>query len=117
MHIGINAGPLKERKEEKKKVEKLPGRAVFSVVGDVHAEDVSHVAGAMTCVPGGAGPMTIAALLSNTFLGASRRDRRAARRAETARRGFRTNRVARDVVYYGRVTGRIFVLGYAVVDR
>ena len=78
--IGINAVPLRESEDEKKncKVEKLPGRAAFSVVGDVHAEDVSHVAGAMTCVPGGAGPMTIAALLSNTFLGASRRDRQAA---------------------------------------
>ena len=70
--IGINAVPLQE-----KNAYSLPGRAAFSVVGDVHAEDVSHVAGAMTCVPGGAGPMTIAALLSNTFLGASRRDRQA----------------------------------------
>jgi len=42
-------------------------------VGDVAAEEVSHVAGAMTSVPGGAGPMTIAALLSNTYLSATRR--------------------------------------------
>lgn len=85
--IGINAVPLREdcsktarRLEDSKtpNAYSLPGRAAFSVVGDVHAEDVSRVAGAMTSVPGGAGPMTIAALLSNTFLGASRRDRRAA---------------------------------------
>jgi 5,10-methylene-tetrahydrofolate dehydrogenase/methenyl tetrahydrofolate cyclohydrolase len=76
--IGINAVPLRESEDERFRKKKLPGRAAFSVVGDVHAEDVSHVAGAMTCVPGGAGPMTIAALLSNTFLGASRRDRQAA---------------------------------------
>jgi|MDSW01.2.fsa_nt_gb methylenetetrahydrofolate dehydrogenase (NADP+) / methenyltetrahydrofolate cyclohydrolase len=46
----------------------------FHVVGDVDAEDVSSVAGAMSPVPGGAGPMTIAALLSNTYLGASRQN-------------------------------------------
>ena len=45
------------------------------MVGDVAAEELSHVASAMTSGPGGAGPMTIAALLSNTYLGASRRDR------------------------------------------
>tara|TARA_B110000305_G_C19416039_1_gene628051 strand:- start:301 stop:1314 length:1014 start_codon:yes stop_codon:yes gene_type:complete len=44
----------------------------YQVVGDVAAEEVSHVANAMTPVPGGIGPMTIAALLSNTYLGASR---------------------------------------------
>ena len=86
--IGINAVPLLEDSKDSKtrrledsktpNAYSLPGRAAFSVVGDVHAEDVSRVAGAMTSVPGGAGPMTIAALLSNTFLGASRRDRRAA---------------------------------------
>ena len=50
----------------------LQGQGIFRVVGDVAAEEVSQVAGAMTSVPGGAGPMTIAALLSNTYLGASR---------------------------------------------
>ena len=90
--IGINAVPLLEDSKTgvsaNRRLENqpspsepnaysLPGRAAFSVVGDVNAEDVSRVAGAMTSVPGGAGPMTIAALLSNTFLGASRRDRRA----------------------------------------
>jgi methylenetetrahydrofolate dehydrogenase (NADP+)/methenyltetrahydrofolate cyclohydrolase len=36
------------------------------VVGDVDFESVKQVAGAITPVPGGVGPMTIAALLSNT---------------------------------------------------
>lgn len=82
--IGINAVPLRDGGGDvtagaaEPNAYALPGRSAFSVVGDVHAEDVSRVAGAMTAVPGGAGPMTIAALLSNTFLGASRRDRQAA---------------------------------------
>jgi len=35
-------------------------------VGDVHFESVSQVAGFLTPVPGGVGPMTVATLLSNT---------------------------------------------------
>ena len=53
----------------------LHSKGIFTVVGDVAAEEVSQVAGALTSVPGGAGPMTIAALLSNTYLGASRQGR------------------------------------------
>jgi methylenetetrahydrofolate dehydrogenase (NADP+) / methenyltetrahydrofolate cyclohydrolase len=37
------------------------------LVGDVHFESVSRVAGAITPVPGGVGPMTIACLLANTL--------------------------------------------------
>jgi len=37
----------------------------FAVVGDVHP-DASQVAGAITPVPGGVGPLTIAMLMSNT---------------------------------------------------
>ena len=37
------------------------------VVGDVDFEGVSAVASAMTPVPGGVGPMTIAMLLKNTL--------------------------------------------------
>ncbi len=40
--------------------------------GDVHPE-VAHVAGAITPVPGGVGPLTIAMLLSNTVQAAERR--------------------------------------------
>ncbi len=36
------------------------------LVGDVHYESASQVAGAITPVPGGVGPMTIACLLANT---------------------------------------------------
>jgi methylenetetrahydrofolate dehydrogenase (NADP+)/methenyltetrahydrofolate cyclohydrolase len=43
------------------------------VVGDVDYASVSSVAGAITPVPGGVGPMTIACLLLNTLLAACRR--------------------------------------------
>jgi methylenetetrahydrofolate dehydrogenase (NADP+) / methenyltetrahydrofolate cyclohydrolase len=43
------------------------------LVGDVDYEAVSRVAGAITPVPGGVGPMTIACLLLNTVLAAARR--------------------------------------------
>jgi methylenetetrahydrofolate dehydrogenase (NADP+)/methenyltetrahydrofolate cyclohydrolase len=43
------------------------------LVGDVDFESVSKVAAAITPVPGGVGPMTIAALLKNTLKAAKRR--------------------------------------------
>ena len=43
------------------------------LVGDVDFAAVREVAGAITPVPGGVGPMTIACLLRNTLLAASRR--------------------------------------------
>jgi methylenetetrahydrofolate dehydrogenase (NADP+)/methenyltetrahydrofolate cyclohydrolase len=48
------------------------------VVGDVHPE-VADVAGALTPVPGGVGPLTIAMLLSNTLKAAEMRLERAAK--------------------------------------
>ena len=51
-----------------------------AVVGDVHP-DVAEVAGAMTPVPGGVGPLTIAMLMSNTVKAA--RQRRGLRTPET----------------------------------
>jgi methylenetetrahydrofolate dehydrogenase (NADP+)/methenyltetrahydrofolate cyclohydrolase len=42
-------------------------RTESGLVGDVHYESASRVAGAITPVPGGVGPMTIAMLLSNTL--------------------------------------------------
>ena len=45
-----------------------PGRT--HLVGDVDYRGVSEVAGSITPVPGGVGPMTIACLLSNTVLAA-----------------------------------------------
>jgi len=54
-----------------------PRRAAFAkrgalVVGDVHP-GVADVAGALTPVPGGVGPLTIAMLLHNTLVAAERR--------------------------------------------
>jgi methylenetetrahydrofolate dehydrogenase (NADP+)/methenyltetrahydrofolate cyclohydrolase len=43
------------------------------LVGDVDFAEVSAIAGALTPVPGGVGPMTIACLLRNTLLAAARR--------------------------------------------
>jgi methylenetetrahydrofolate dehydrogenase (NADP+)/methenyltetrahydrofolate cyclohydrolase len=46
----------------------------YSIVGDVDFEDACSVAKAITPVPGGVGPMTIACLLQNTLLSANRRE-------------------------------------------
>jgi len=62
-----------------------PGAAVIDVgmnrtddglVGDVDFDAVKEVAGAITPVPGGVGPMTIAMLLSNTLRAAAAREER-----------------------------------------
>jgi methylenetetrahydrofolate dehydrogenase (NADP+)/methenyltetrahydrofolate cyclohydrolase len=45
------------------------------LVGDVAYDEASKVAGAITPVPGGVGPMTIAVLLRNTIVSAYRRER------------------------------------------
>jgi methylenetetrahydrofolate dehydrogenase (NADP+)/methenyltetrahydrofolate cyclohydrolase len=52
-----------------------PGSEKGRLVGDVAYEEALSVAGAITPVPGGIGPMTIACLLSNTLDAARRRDR------------------------------------------
>jgi methylenetetrahydrofolate dehydrogenase (NADP+)/methenyltetrahydrofolate cyclohydrolase len=43
------------------------------LVGDVCFAEAAEVAGAITPVPGGVGPMTIACLLRNTLVAAHRR--------------------------------------------
>ncbi|MDX2265666.1 MAG: bifunctional methylenetetrahydrofolate dehydrogenase/methenyltetrahydrofolate cyclohydrolase FolD [Hyphomicrobiales bacterium] len=49
-------------------INRVPGEAGKSkLVGDVHYAEAMEVAGAVTPVPGGVGPMTIACLLSNTL--------------------------------------------------
>ena len=53
-------------------------RGEDGLVGDVDFLAVSEVAGAITPVPGGVGPMTIACLLRNTLLAARAQDQRAA---------------------------------------
>ncbi len=58
LDVGINRIPTEDGK----------GR----LVGDVDFDDVATVAGAITPVPGGPGPMTIACLLANTLQAAKR---------------------------------------------
>ncbi|MGQ3241276.1 MAG: bifunctional methylenetetrahydrofolate dehydrogenase/methenyltetrahydrofolate cyclohydrolase, partial [Shinella sp.] len=48
------------------------GEGRSSLVGDVAYDEVSEVAGAITPVPGGVGPMTIAMLMDNTVIAAYR---------------------------------------------
>ena len=61
--VGIN------RVEDKSK------KSGYRLVGDVAFDEVKEVAGAITPVPGGVGPMTIAMLLKNTLRGAEIADR------------------------------------------
>ena len=49
-------------------------RVEGKLVGDVDFASASEVAGAITPVPGGVGPMTIACLIRNTMVSAARRD-------------------------------------------
>ena len=49
------------------RIEDPAAKSGFRVVGDVDYESVSAVAAAMTPVPGGVGPMTIAMLMKNTL--------------------------------------------------
>jgi len=58
--VGINRLPTEDGKSR--------------LVGDVDFASASEVAGAITPVPGGVGPMTIACLIRNTFVSAARRE-------------------------------------------
>jgi len=60
--VGINRVPAPERGEGK-----------FRLTGDVDYESAGAKASAITPVPGGVGPMTIACLLRNTMVAAARR--------------------------------------------
>lgn len=60
--VGINRVPAPERGEGKSRL-----------VGDVAFGECAEVAGAITPVPGGVGPMTIAMLMANTVIAAYRR--------------------------------------------
>jgi methylenetetrahydrofolate dehydrogenase (NADP+) / methenyltetrahydrofolate cyclohydrolase len=59
--VGINRIPAPEKGEGK-----------MRLVGDVHFSSASAKAGAITPVPGGVGPMTIACLLANTVTACAR---------------------------------------------
>ncbi len=58
--VGINRVPRED------------GSGKTRLVGDVHYAEAAEVAGAVTPVPGGVGPMTIACLLRNTVIAACR---------------------------------------------
>jgi methylenetetrahydrofolate dehydrogenase (NADP+) / methenyltetrahydrofolate cyclohydrolase len=74
--VGIN------RLDDRQQVERFFGEASprlaefdrkgSTLIGDVHP-DVANVAGALTPVPGGVGPLTIAMLLKNTLAAATAR--------------------------------------------
>jgi methylenetetrahydrofolate dehydrogenase (NADP+)/methenyltetrahydrofolate cyclohydrolase len=49
------------------------GGGKTKLVGDVAFDEAKEVARAITPVPGGVGPMTIACLLANTLIAATRR--------------------------------------------
>jgi len=56
-------------------INRIPGDSGKTrLVGDVDFAEASEVAGAITPVPGGVGPMTIAVLLRNTIVSAYRRE-------------------------------------------
>ncbi len=56
-------------------INRIPGDDGKSrIVGDVAFEEARHVAGRITPVPGGVGPMTIACLLRNTHVATHRRE-------------------------------------------
>jgi len=48
--------------------EEVNGEVKNIIVGDVDFEEVKNIASAITPVPGGVGPMTIACLLRNTTI-------------------------------------------------
>lgn len=50
----------------------LSKKSGFRLVGDVEYSTAQHVAGHITAVPGGVGPMTVAMLMENTLLSARR---------------------------------------------
>ena len=63
-------------------INRIPGPdGKMTIVGDVAFDEVKEVAGALTPVPGGVGPMTIACLMLNTLTAAQARAREAARPA------------------------------------
>jgi methylenetetrahydrofolate dehydrogenase (NADP+)/methenyltetrahydrofolate cyclohydrolase len=75
--VGINRivdARLAERLLAGERLERFRARGE-ALVGDVDALSVAEVAGALTPVPGGVGPLTIAMLLSNTVAAARARPR------------------------------------------
>jgi methylenetetrahydrofolate dehydrogenase (NADP+)/methenyltetrahydrofolate cyclohydrolase len=55
------------------RIEDNTKKSGFRLIGDVKFEEVAEKASAITPVPGGVGPMTIASLLYNTLLAAEKK--------------------------------------------
>ena len=58
--------------QAEKRIEAIRQRG-YTLVGDVHPSEVEQVAGCLTPVPGGVGPLTVAMLMRNTLMAARRR--------------------------------------------
>ena len=71
--IGINR--VKEIGPDGKPVLTKKGRPKMKTVGDIDFEKAKEVAGYITPVPGGVGPMTVAMLLRNTVAAAKAQTR------------------------------------------
>jgi methylenetetrahydrofolate dehydrogenase (NADP+)/methenyltetrahydrofolate cyclohydrolase len=58
--------------QAEKRIEAIRLRG-YTLAGDVHPSEVEQVAGCLTPVPGGVGPLTVAMLMRNTLMAARRR--------------------------------------------
>src|SRR6185369_14794774 len=72
--VGINGIPLLNP-DGTPLISQKTGKPRQKLVGDVNFEEAKEVAGFITPVPGGVGPMTIAMLMANTFRGAEIQDK------------------------------------------
>ena len=64
--VGINGIP-KLGPDGVQMISQKTGKPLQRLVGDVNFEEAKEVAGFITPVPGGVGPMTIAMLMANTL--------------------------------------------------
>jgi len=72
--VGINGIPLLNE-DGSPVISEKTGKPRRKLVGDVNFEEAKEVAGFITPVPGGVGPMTIAMLMSNTLRAAELQDK------------------------------------------
>ena len=72
--VGINGIPLLDENGNQLISEKT-GKPRQKLVGDVNFDEAKEVAGFITPVPGGVGPMTIAMLMANTYRAAEIQDK------------------------------------------
>ncbi len=71
--VGINGVPKLDA-DGKQMISQKTGKPLQKLVGDVNYEEAKEVAGFITPVPGGVGPMTIAMLMNNTLRAAQIQD-------------------------------------------